>query len=86
LCPKPSFFVSNREVVDRLGDETTCLIDDCRPKSSEASARSTSLPDTSPAGRPSPGIHMVDQDTRGTMPLDELREKFAATSAADTDA
>jgi thiosulfate/3-mercaptopyruvate sulfurtransferase len=85
LVQKPGYFVTKEDVLKQLGNEATCLIDALQPKVFRGEREDYQRPGHIPGAHNVPAVDLVDRETHMTLPLDDLRERFTATTANTAD-
>ncbi|USI92957.1 sulfurtransferase [Rhodococcus pyridinivorans] len=85
LTPKPEYFVTKDQVLDQLGSASTCLIDALHPKVFHGERQDYKRPGHIPGARNVPALHLVDRESHQYLPLNDLRQRFEATSASNAD-
>ncbi len=85
LTPRSGCFVTKDEVLGQLGSESTCLIDALHPRVFRGERQDYQRPGHIPGARNVSAMHLVDRETHKYLPLEELREHFAGSSATSAD-
>lgn len=85
LTPRPGLFVTKDDVLAQLDDGSSCLIDALHPKVFRGERHDYARPGHIPGAQNVSAIHLVDRETHRYLPLPDLQERFAATSAGTAD-
>lgn len=82
LTPRPGAFATKEQVLDQLGDESSCLIDALHPKVFRGERQDYKRPGHIPGAQNVPALHIVDRESHQFLSLDDLRQCFESTSAS----